>query len=67
LAYSETGKQSVPDMRISNDNGVAFGPVLTLAANDTIGLLVLIQSTNECGSTVNHIMLTAESLLPAVC
>jgi hypothetical protein len=38
VTWWETNQTSdTPVMRVSNDNGATFGPVLTLATNGTIG------------------------------
>jgi hypothetical protein len=34
---AEKQTSDMPIMRVSNDNGATFGPVLTLAINGTIG------------------------------
>jgi hypothetical protein len=34
---SKDGKKVDPVIRVSNDNGATFGPILKLAANGTIG------------------------------
>jgi hypothetical protein len=37
-------------MRVSNDNGATFGPVLMLAANGTIGTTVNSTTTTTAGA-----------------